>query len=257
MHQYEERYIAFIDILGFQALVEKAEVDGDLLEELTSILEDVRMYKKLEEYMDVSGANDPQHFFQNMFKMTTFSDSILISTKNNLIGLGLIATFCAIICNRLLHQGIFTRGAISKGKLIHTNTIVLGAGLIKTYNLEKNAAVYPRILIDENIVQEMDILAKQGGSPDLCRQDFDGLWHLHILHPMILDLNSHTSKSDYEALNHDYMALGRQKIESNLRSADNLAVKAKIGWLARYFNDYAASFSLQKIRIAGKPGTAT
>jgi len=251
VHQYEERYIAFIDILGFSSLVERSEADVNLLERLTSVLEDVRMYKKLEEHMDAFDSNHPLHFFQNMFKMTTFSDSILISTKINTIGLGEIIFISAIICNRLLHQGVFTRGAISKGKLIHTNTIVLGPGLIRVYNLQKDAAIYPRILIDENIVHDMDALANQGGSPDLRRQDFDGLWHLHIFHPSILELNSHTSKSEYSALNnHDYMALGRQEIENAFRSnAGNLAVKARIGWLARYFNEYAVSFGLPKIQV--------
>jgi len=251
VHQYEERYIAFIDILGFSSLVDRAEEDANLLERLVSVLEEQGMYSALGASMDTSGANDPQGFFQNMFRISTFSDNIVISTKNNLIGLGLITTLSTTICNRLLHQGVFTRGAISKGKLIHTNTIVLGNGLISAYNLEKSAAIYPRILIDEIIVHDMDALANQGGSPDLRRQDFDGLWHLHIFHPSILELNFHTSKSEYSALNnHDYMALGRQEIENAFRSnTDNLAVKAKIGWLARYFNEYAVSFGLPKIQV--------
>lgn len=251
VHQYEERYIAFIDMLGFSSLVERSEADVNLLKRLTSVLEDVRMYKKLEEHMDAFDSNHPLHFFQNMFKMTTFSDNILISTKINTIGLGEIIFISAVICNRLLHQGIFTRGAISKGKLVHTKTIVLGAGLISAYNLEKSAAIYPRILIDESIVHDMDTLASQGGSPDLRRQDFDGLWHLHIFHPSILELNSQTSKSDYSALNnHDYMALGRQEIEKAFQSnADDLKIKAKISWLAKYFNEYAVNFGLPKIQI--------
>jgi hypothetical protein len=180
--------------------------------------------------------------------MSTFSDSILISTKINAIGLGEIIFISAVICNRLLHQGVFTRGAISKGKLIHTNTIVLGEGLIKAHEMQETAAIYPRILIDESIIHEIDDLMKQGGTPDLRRQDFDGLWHLHILHPAILDMNSHTSKSEYEALNHDYMTIGRQEIENTFRAnADNLAVKAKIGWLAKYFNECAVGFGLPKI----------
>ena len=248
MHQYEDRYVAFIDILGFRKLVKRTEEDANLLERLTSVLEDVRMFKKLEEHMDASGANDPRHFFQNMFKMTTFSDSILISTKINTIGLGEIIFISAIICNRLLHQGIFTRGAISKGKLIHTNAIILGDGLIKAYELEKTAAIYPRILIDEKILKDMNAIA-QGINPDLRRQDFDGLWHLHILHPTILDLNSHTTKSEYDALNRDYMALGRQEIENALQATDDLAERAKINWLVRYFNEDAANFGLQKIQV--------
>ena len=249
MHQYEERYVAFIDILGFSSLVNRAEKDSSLLERLASALEEQGIYSEIEKSMETLGSKDPRYFFKNMFRMSTFSDNILISTKINPIGLGLITTLSTIICNRLLHQGIFTRGAISKGKLIHTNTMVLGTGLIRAYELEKAAAIYPRILIDESVVRDMDALEKQGGSPDFRRQDFDGLWHLHILNQCMLEFGSHTSGSEYEALNHDYMALARQEIERALRSADNLAVKAKISWLARYFNEYAVSFGLRKIKV--------
>jgi hypothetical protein len=182
VHQYEERYIAFIDILGFSSLVNRAETDATLLERLVSVLEEKEMYAVIGKKMDDLGNNDPRGFFRDMFKMSTFSDNILISTKINPIGLGLITILGATICNRLLHQGIFTRGAISKGNLIHTNAIALGAGLIKAYELERTAGIYPRILIDESIRKDMDAVA-QGGNPDLRRQDFDGLWHLHILHP--------------------------------------------------------------------------
>ena len=137
MHQYEERYVAFIDILAFRPLVNRAEEDAKLLERLASVLEEQEMYSALETNMDSLGKNDPKGFFQNMFRMSTFSDSILISTKINPIGLGLITMLSTIICNRLLHQGIFTRGAISRGKLIHTNAIALGSGLIKAYELER------------------------------------------------------------------------------------------------------------------------
>ena len=63
------------------------------------------------------------------------------------------------------------------------------------------------------------------------------------------DMNKHTSRSEFPNLNHSYMVVGRRAIEEALCSADNLAVKAKVGWLARYFNQYAAPFGLPEIQI--------
>ncbi len=245
-HQYEERYVAFIDILGFSSLVNRAEEDSKLLKRLASALEEQGMYSELEAITEKLGSNEPKGFFKNMFRVSTFSDNIVFSTKNNVIGLGLITLLSTIICIRLIYQGLFTRGAIAKGKLIHTNTIILGAGLIRSHELEKNAAIYPRILLDEIIVHEMDFLMKHGGVPDLRRQDFDGLWHLHIFHPSMLEMGSHTSGS-YVSFNH---ALCRQEIERTLHSSgDNLALKAKVSWLARYFNEYAVNFGLPEIKV--------
>ncbi|MBW8039110.1 MAG: hypothetical protein FVQ85_03830 [Planctomycetes bacterium] len=250
MQQYEERYVVFIDILGFKKLVERAEEDAKLLERLASILEERNKDKNIGEHFDAASKIDSSDYYYNMFRISTFSDSIVISTKIDLAGLQLIIMQSAQICNRLLHQGVFARGAISKGKLIHTNTIVLGNGLISAYNLEKSAAIYPRILLDKSIVKDMGALPIQSGLPDLRRQDFDGLWHLHILHPSIMNTNSHDLKSKHDALNNfDYMALGREEIKKAFQSSDDLAVKAKIGWLARYFNEYAVSFDLPKIQV--------
>lgn len=250
MNQYEERYVAFIDILGFSDLVNRTEKDASLLERIVSILEEQNEHSSIAEHFDAANRIDSSDSYHNMFRASTFSDSIVISTKNNPDALQIIVMRIAQTCNKLLHQGVFTRGAISKGKLIHTNTIVLGNGLISAYNLEKSAAVYPRILLDKNVVEDMGELPIQNGLADLRRQDFDGLWHLHILHPSIMDSNSHDTKSNHDALNNlDYMALGRKEIEKAFKSSGDLAVKAKIGWLARYFNEYAVSFGLPEIKI--------
>ena len=41
---------------------------------------------------------------------------------------------------------------------------------------------------------------------------------------------------------------GWQQIETGRRSAGNLSIRSKIGWLARYFNEYAVSFGLPEIQ---------
>jgi hypothetical protein len=249
LNQYQERYVAFIDILGFSALVKKSNSSPELLTRIISILEEVQMYASIGQAMDASAANGPGTFFQDMFKMSTFSDSILLSTKVNLIGLGLITTISGIICNRLLHQGVFTRGAISKGNMIHTNQIAVGDGLIKAYKIESTSAIYPRIILDDVLIGDFQALEMQGRIPPLRRMDFDGLWHLHILEPKMLEMNSNTSKSEHAILNNEYMSLGRQEIENSLREATDMGVKAKVTWLARYFNEYAGSFGLQTVPL--------
>jgi len=45
------------------------------------------------------------------------------------------------------------------------------------------------------------------------------------------------------------MDLGRQEIEKALRLANTLSVKAKIGWLAKYFNEYVVNLGLPEIQI--------
>jgi hypothetical protein len=247
-YQYEERYIAFIDILGFTSLVNRAEKDASLLEKLASILEEVATFTRID--VEMTSTSDPKIFFNDMFRMSTFSDNIVISTKINTVGLVLIAFISAMICNKFLHLGIFTRGAITKGKLIHTTEIVLGDGLIRAYNIYNTTSVYPRIILDNDIVKEMDGIVKLG-DPDLRRQDFDGLWHLHILHHKMLKHDIFTTKTLNDSINNlEYMTLCRQEIENTVKiNSNNLSIKAKIGWLVKYFNEYAEGYGLDKIKI--------
>jgi hypothetical protein len=249
--QYEDRYVAFIDILGFSALVRRTESDQDLLRRIVSSLTEVREYAKLGPAMSASAKNVPGEFFNNLFQMSTFSDSIVMSTKVNAMGLGLLSTLSAIMCARLLHQGAFTRGGISRGKLIHREDLVIGGGLISAHHLENSAAVYPRILLADDLAKDFDALAKQGGSPDFRRRDFDGLWHLHILHPSLLNMIQATTRSDQNPLQAGFMALGRTEIIEALRINQEPAILAKLGWLARYFNAYAASHGVEPIPVDG------
>lgn len=251
-HPYEERIVAFIDILGFSSLIKRAETEPSILDRLLSALHEVRNYTVLGNEMNQPSKGNPVDFFYNMFRMTTFSDCMVLSSKNNLIGLGLITLCSAVICNRLIHQGIFTRGAISRGKLLHTDDVVVGAGLVEAYKLESSAAVYPRVLIADCLINDLELLAKQGGSIDLRRQDFDGLWHIHIFHPKLFELDWVPPNSLFGSLKNQYMAAGRSEIESALELNQDPSIRAKIGWLSRYFNEYAGDFNLPKININKK-----
>lgn len=254
MDEYEERYVAFIDILGFKNLVKDAEQDSTLLEKLVSILQGYEEYLKSSEEIDTIGQCTPNKFLLNMFRIVSFSDCVVISTKNDITGLVLITTLITLMYNKLLYRGIFTRGALSKGKLIHTPSIVLGAGLNNVVEFEKTAAIYPRILIDEPVLKDIRFYfeRQQVAGPNLCRKDFDGLYHLDLLHKKVIEMNSHTKgpKLEEEEKCNEYMVNIKQEIEKALaKHPHDLAIKAKIRWLAQYFNESAESFGVSKIVI--------
>lgn len=246
MSTYQERFVAFIDILGFKDLVERSENEPHLLERLVAILDEVNDYSSLQRSMD-STPNDKGKYFNGMFRISTFSDSILISTKSDPLGLMLLLMIVTTMCNKLLHQGVLTRGAVSKGKMIHTERIAIGDGLIKAYQLESSTAIYPRILIDDSILSDGRI--KQKELRKRLRQDFDGLWHLHIFEENVMKLNSLSTASKNSVLANAFMEAGRKEIEHSIKNSKNLSVKAKAIWLARYFNEHANNFKLELISV--------
>jgi hypothetical protein len=51
-----------------------------------------------------------------------------------------------------LHKGFLLRDAIVCDKLYHTETKIFDPALVKAYQMEKKLAVYPRIILDDNIL---------------------------------------------------------------------------------------------------------
>jgi hypothetical protein len=92
--------------------------------------------------------------------ITAFSDSIVVSVKVDdninemastlIINLAYIGAF-------LLEKGILFRGGLTVGNLIHIeNGTVFGQGLIDSYKLESNSAKYPRIILSDKLLKELN-----------------------------------------------------------------------------------------------------
>ena len=165
--QYEKQLISFIDILGFKEIVKNSENDPQLLK---NICETIRFLKKWEKPTSwnletIEIEEDAQLRGLDSFNITDksyctcFSDSIIVSVK---IATGDInALFSTLVANlalmgaNLAEQGIFIRGAITIGNLIHENDIIIGQGLIDAYNTETKLANFPRIVISEKLLKEL------------------------------------------------------------------------------------------------------
>lgn len=92
--------------------------------------------------------------------ITAFSDSIVVSVKVddniNEMASTLIINL-SYIGAILLEKGILFRGGLTVGNLIHKeNGTVFGQGLIDSYKLESNNAKYPRIILSDNLLKELN-----------------------------------------------------------------------------------------------------
>lgn len=135
--EYQERIVAFIDILGFGALVKSLESNKALHELLFLSLNQIKSFK---EQSEIHGTATSE------FEVSCFSDSIVMST--NEYGLSSIVWACGWLQIQLLSNGILTRGGISKGKTLHAKDILYGVGMLNAYQIESKVAIYPRIVLD-------------------------------------------------------------------------------------------------------------
>lgn len=179
--RYEEKVLAYIDILGFKNAVGKTmENNGKEIENICEIqridnlIEEEHLHLNIREYLlgepKIEGRVTSQ-----------FSDTIVISyLKESDIYHILLDVY--ILCAMALEKGFLFRGAIVCGKVIHTENKIFGPVFLDAYEIERTKAIFPRIILDEKIIEIMNNNYSLNANPDaecnnfkkLISYDFDG-----------------------------------------------------------------------------------
>jgi hypothetical protein len=139
---YSERYVAFVDILGFSSIVRGSVQSTAQATKLVGIL------NKIANRADPPGIELGPG---DDFKAQSFSDCTVLSenaSDQGLLHLLDVLTFFAL---DLMANGILVRGGLAKGTLYHTERVVFGPALLDAYALESTIAKFPRILIDRRV----------------------------------------------------------------------------------------------------------
>lgn len=138
MSEYQNCYVAFLDIMGFKELVRKSSCD-----EIKSIFQEIE-----KEYVFRC---DGEHVVNvEDFHTYIMSDSICLYICSNIKNsLTYLISMCLSFQYRLLMRDkpILLRGGIAQGDIYFDGTTVFGKGLVDAYVLESNNAVVPRIII--------------------------------------------------------------------------------------------------------------
>lgn len=231
--EYSERIVAFIDILGFAALVRQLGADPTLHASLNNALKQIRVFKNSSVRPDSAQSN---------LQVSVFSDSIVISgAADNLHGV--LWSAIHLQCN-ILAMGILTRGGISSGRTFHTDDILYGEGMLDAYHLESNAAIYPRIILAPKLMDNIE----GGYKAAFLRQDGDGLWFLDPFSMGILPGNSESLLEDgHDPHEVSLRSLGK-KIDQEIARTSDAGHLAKWKWLKNQHK-----FAVSEFRKFGRP----
>lgn len=167
--RYEERIVAFIDILGFKNIIQESEKDLQKLTTINKVLQYLKNHEssslwgiELMEIEEDAQKKDLKKFsISDTLACTCFSDSIVVSVKIetnlvNEIASSLIAKL-SLIGAQLLTEGILIRGGITIGNLIHSgNGVVMGKALIEAYELELKVAKQARIVLSNKLLGRLN-----------------------------------------------------------------------------------------------------
>ncbi len=135
----QNKYVAFLDVMGFSNLVYSSRVDilESYFDRIIEVLEELKIEK----------AN---------IQSFQISDSIILICPDSPKDFKNLILAIRRIQNSLLYKKILLRGAISYGKVYYNSikNIIVGVGYIRAYKLEQEAK-FPRVIIDPIIVKHI------------------------------------------------------------------------------------------------------
>ena len=229
---YEDKVVAFIDIMGVKKLIEQSQKPSDLLMYSTIIC-------------------NFQNFTMNgKIKIVSFSDCMyIISDKENINDLLSFISFLAhfLMFDDSIKNSDYSdidmnhchkiRGGITYGKIYSIGNMVIGDAALRAYELESKIAVYPRILLDANTFNK-DILLEDHFS-DSCVKDDDGNFYF--------DYIQFNKLSGSEQILNEFQLIDRviefvKKEKDVAFNTNNAKLIGQLEWFIRYLEKKKVDF---------------
>ena len=146
--QLKDKFVAFIDVLGFKSLVEAAEkVEGmpvDGLLEIVAMLGSQRDRKSFEPGGSMMCPMSRRVEPDLNFRVTQISDCAVLSTEISPAGVINLVEQSWMAVTTLLTKGHMCRGYITRGPVYHTDTQIIGSGYQNAYAKEALVNFYGR-----------------------------------------------------------------------------------------------------------------
>lgn len=227
--KYHDRAILFIDLLGFKNAVNDSVYSEELFAKVMRAVNS--LYKaKSDNY------NGPMKGGEIGVEISTFSDSLVIS--KDLFEPGsfyYLLNMAYFAITEIIASGFVARGAITVGKLYHDEKVLFGPAINDAYMLESKCAIYPRVIVQKEIVEKMllqnhfnEIEEERRWYNQLLKEDEDGLLFIDFLTP----------NHQFDGFEAYCWLLWQTKkiIQEGINSDNNESVKQKYIWFKNYFN---------------------
>lgn len=146
--EFKEKFIGFVDILGFKKLVEASEEGTGM-----SLIELIEALKELgtPEDQKILHKNGPMtcpgsaYIQRDLdFQLTQISDCVVVSSEISPAGVINLVHHCWGAVIQLLTKGIMCRGYITRGSIHHTETQIIGSGYQEAYCREAQVTAFKR-----------------------------------------------------------------------------------------------------------------
>lgn len=245
---YEDRILAFVDILGFKSMVQQSACNPQEQQRILNAMEIIHSYK---EFNDTGFGNGLRQYG---VQVTTFSDSAILSYPMSFDG-GLFHVLLDLIHLQidLSNLGIFIRGGVSIGQAYHNEYNAFGPAMNDAYELESKKAIFPRIILTEQTLFDGIAASKSHQNSfdiallkSIVARDTDGFYYLDYLRQF--------QELDYPEYDYyNWLARIRSHLVYNLNLYyANAEVYPKYQWMLAYWNS-VFNLSNRRIPLAEEP----
>ena len=254
MSSSDDRFILFVDFLGFSAATQrfaKSAPDKEFSDEergLLNLLHDIQKSdSRHSEGYSQSSPESSSAVINITPEFSAFSDHMVASYPLNFTDYVLPAPvrwelllkealrIITPIALRALDLGFLIRGGLTVGKLHHDARVVFGAGFVEAYEIERSIAIYPRVALSHNLHTRLSY----DDRTNYLIQDPDGIWHLDYFKKMChqaLETNSDKSGANAGKWKSASLEMIDGQIEC-LERRNKLKEKAKWVWFKNTLND--------------------
>lgn len=239
---FRKSFCAYIDILGFSEKIVKNDL-GFFTTYLNTLDKEL---KYIEDNHDLSGKEE----FKS-FELKIFTDNFVFGhpwyDQFGESELGNIFDVLSHIQLTFIKSNIFVRGAVSMSDLYMDENIVLGPAIIESYKLESEKAIYPRIILSNEVVeivkQHIDYYADHSSSPQSKEYliDIDGYYFINYLSILFYDNNYPERTVISELTQHKNIVINNLNLFK-----DNFKLFDKYSWTAKYHNYFCDNYVLPK-----------
>ena len=212
---YESRIVCFLDILGFSKLINSSTED-----EIHGIKQALNSMK-----LSVDLNMSEQSGWQSL----QFSDNIAMSILSDYSEQSLLYLVSRAynIMTSLVFRGYTCRGGIAIGKLYQDGKTIFGPALVKAYEIESNCALYPRILIDNDVMLYARGFASYHMVDEYLNYDSDGFYYIDF---------TKYSKFKLEIISETQYLLKLYDIIVKGLLSNNVKIYQKYRWMATQYN---------------------
>jgi hypothetical protein len=146
--EFKQKFIAYIDVLGFKKLVQSAEAgDNATLKQVIEVLRTFGSPEARSTFEHHGPRLCPQSRFvqRNLdFRATNVSDCLVVSSEVSPAGVINLISHCWAVVIELLQIGVMCRGYITRGNIFHEDSNFVGTGYQEAYENESHVTAFRR-----------------------------------------------------------------------------------------------------------------